>query len=91
MEELSPETIKTLREHPVFQQLVKYIAFKIYELDTVSGAAGLSRDEAGDIAIARDIAIQKLLEIFNPLIENRHKKEATEEEIKQAKSKFGLA
>lgn len=91
MEELSPEIIKTLREHPVFQQLVKYIAFKIYELDTVEGMDELSEQQAAEKAKCHALAIRKLLDIFSPLIEDRRKKEVSEEEVKLAKSKFGLA
>lgn len=91
MEELSPEMIKTLREHPVFQQLLKYVAFRIYELDTVEGMEELSDQQAAEKAKCHALAIRKLLEIFIPLIEDRRKKEITEEEIELAKGKFGLA
>lgn len=91
MEELSPEAIKTLREHPVFIQLVKHITFKIYELDTLDGMEELSDQQAAEKAKSHALAIRKLLEIFKPLIEDRHKRELTDEEIEQAKGKFGLA
>lgn len=88
--QLSPELVKEIREDTLFQPLISYIKEKIIELDTVQDMENLSNKEAAEKSKSNAIAIKKLVEIFEPLINPREIKEQSIDDVQKAKDRYGL-
>jgi hypothetical protein len=86
---IEEKIIKQIKNSPVWQSFMDYVASRVDELDTVGDLSQKSDCEAGQIAKARNLAIEKLTEIFSIFVDNE-KKEKTPQEIINAKNKFGL-
>lgn len=89
--QLSEETIKQLKDASAFQEYMKFVVSCIEELNTVEGFSKMSRDDAGAIGQASDIAKNQLYKMLSPFINFKERREPTEKEKEEAGKRFGLS
>lgn len=87
---MNEELVRKLKSSSDFNEFMDYALRKISELDTVKGSIKLSRNRAGELAQAREMAKDTLLEMFEPFVNLQEKKEPTQKEIEEAHRRVGL-
>lgn len=87
---LSESLIKKLKTDSNFVTFLEYVIFKINELDTVEGLRSLSYEMAGQEAMVRDIAKNKLYEIIEPVITYEELASVNEEKLARKKAQYGI-
>jgi len=87
---LSDETIKKLNDDSNFKIFIDFAISEINGLDTVDGLDRLSDELAGQEAKIRSKARERLLNILNPFISFKEKKDKTKEEVNRIGKKYGL-
>jgi hypothetical protein len=86
-----PESlIKKLKTDSNFVTFLEYVIFKINELDTVEGLRSLSYEMAGQEAMVRDIAKNKLYEIIEPVVTYEELASVNEEKLARKKAQYGI-
>lgn len=87
---LSESLIKKLKTDSNFVTFLEYVIFKINELDTVEGLRSLSYEMAGQEAMVRDIAKNKLYEIIEPVVTYEELASVNEEKLARKKAQYGI-
>lgn len=87
---INKDSIKALKENSAFRDFQDHVLNQVAVFDTVRDLSHLTDQEAGQTAKARELAMELLGDIFAPFVEFREKRKFSDEQIKAAKSKFGL-
>lgn len=87
---ISDSAIKAIQNQNSFAELREHIKSEIEDLNSVSGLEGLSNADAGEEVRVRAKTIEKLVQIFSPIISFRDKKEPSLEDVQRAKTRTGL-
>lgn len=87
---ISEASIKAIQSLNTFAELREHIKSEIDDLNSVSGLEELSNADAGEEVKIRAKTIEKLVQIFNPIISFRDKKDPSTEDVQRAKNRTGL-
>lgn len=84
------QLVRKLKDDPSFLEFQAYVINKIYELNSIHGLEGMNNERAGEEAKVRAKAIGKLEDILSPFLDFKEKEEPSDEDIRNAKGKYGL-
>lgn len=87
---MNDELIQRLNDDADFTNFKNWFVQKIDELDTVEGFSKMSREDAGALGQARDVAKSIIYEMLAPFINIRPSKDPSIESIQKVKDKVGL-
>lgn len=87
---MNEELAKKIKDSSYFPELQTYIIDQIQDLNSIDGVKIMTNEKAGEEVKARALAMEKLKDILSPFINNREKKEPTEEDIKKAEKNYAL-
>lgn len=86
------DLVKKLRDNPAFREFQNYAMQQMNDLDSLGkiDCSGMSNSQIGETVRARRVARDTILMIFSPFLDFTERKEPSEEDVKNAKMKFGL-
>lgn len=88
---ISKDAINKLKDNPSFIEFQDWIAEEVDSINSLDGLNKMNNAEAGEEAKARLLAVQKIIEIFKPVVDFQNKEERSKEDIAAANNKFGLS
>ncbi len=88
--ELSETLIKKLKTDSNFNAFLVYVTSKINELNTVDGLREMSYEMAGQEAMVRRIAVDRLYDIIKPVITYQERNKITDEALAKKMAQYGI-